>query len=581
MDSMLYEEAVRLFDQALAKEPARPGLRTRQAYAYYRMNLSGKAVEVLNNELELFPNDLKALALLSFVQYRSGHPEEAEHTAGRFRDVLEQALKKQGREAIGIMPRDSEKWVRETRKKIDAILKPLFPNAGVPAYILALQAIKRHDAKTARSMLIEAQAMSYFPTDCWIQAVRAEMDQKNWAEALRLCQNSGDIGFTDITTLSLDRSRMPGLLLEDKKKIQLTAIAEIHLMMGMIYEESGRPAEAMECLQRAAAQKPFDADILRNLAIARINRNEIDEAGPLLQKAVNLNPLDFQSQMLLEQAQNKRRRPDGAAKVALSMDRSTDLDVRYRYVFETDPEKIANSANVNAMQLIQEGLISEAIRWLRSFIEIYENSPTIYYNLGQLYNTQGLEHEALRFGLRAIELKRDYRDAYDLVGNVCFKMMDLESSISFYEQAVRLDPKDPVGYYNLGCALSEAGDPVNAEKNWLEAVRLENAPLSARDALREDLDALKIAVTVKVESISSPACQFLAFLYADQGRKELALSYFKKALEYNPKNLVPYLEIGKLYLEQAESGKAEEYFNKYLSMGGDEAKVKALVKKEA
>ncbi len=561
MDLMLYEEAISLFDQALAKDPAQPGLRTKQAYAYYRLNRPEKAVETLKKELGAYPDDLRALILLSFVQFKTDRFEDAERTARLFQDILEKTRKK------------------SSRDKVDTIMRGLFPNAGVPAYILALLTIDRQDTKAARSWLIQARDYSYFPTDCWIQAVGAEMDQKNWPEALRLCQSQGEITYPEEAKPSSGRPLKPGPPPSNKKKIQLTMTAEIYLLMGIIYEEQGRPSEAMECLKTAAALKPFDADILKNLAIAQINRNEIDEAARLFQRVVKLNPQDFQSRLLLDQAQKKRRRPDDAAKVALSKDFLNERDVRFRYVFETDPNEIANNVNVNAVQLIQEGLILDATRWLRMFVDIYENSPEIYYNLGQLYNTQGLNPEALRFGLKAIELKQDYRDAYDLVGNVCFKMGDFENSVRLYEQAVRLDTKDPLSYFNLGCAHNELGDLANAEKNWLEAVRLENAPAAAIDAAGAGTDDLKIAVKVKVDPISTPACQSLAYLYSNQGNKESALAYFKKALEFNPKTPIPYFEIGKLYLERNEAGQAQGYFKKYLSLGGDEAKVKALAKK--
>jgi tetratricopeptide (TPR) repeat protein len=146
-------------------------------------------------------------------------------------------------------------------------------------------------------------------------------------------------------------------------------------------------------------------------------------------------------------------------------------------------------------------------------------------------------------------------------------------------QAVRLDTKDPLSYFNLGCAYNELGDLANAEKNWLESVRLENAPAAVSDAAAAGTDDLKIAIKVKVDPISTPACQSLAYLYSKQGKRESALVYFKKAVELNPKIPIPYFEIGKLYFERNEAGKAQEYFKKYLSLGGDEAKVKALAKK--
>jgi tetratricopeptide (TPR) repeat protein len=396
---------------------------------------------------------------------------------------------------------------------------------------------------------------------------------------LRLCQHEGDVSYPEEAKPSPKLLPRSGPTPPKKKKIQLKMTSEIYLLLGMIHEEQGRPSEALECMKTAMALKPFDSNTLKNMAIALINRNEIDEAARLLQRVVKLSPQDFQSRLLLEQAQTKRRRPDTAAKVAFSKEFLSERDVRFQYVFENNPGETADKVNFNAMELIKEGLVLDAARWLQRFVEIYEDSPTIFYNLGQLYNSLGHYADALKYGIKAVELKKDYRDAYDLAGNVCFKIREFESSVRLYEEAVHLDTKDPMSYYNLGCAYNELGNLASAEKNWLEAIRLENAPALAGDASNAGTDVLKIAVRVKVEPISALACQSLAFFYAGQGKKENALAYFKKAIEFNPAAPIPYFEIGKLYFEQNEAGKAQDYFKKYVSLGGDEAKVKALVKK--
>jgi tetratricopeptide (TPR) repeat protein len=578
MDFMLYEEAISLFDQALAKNPAQPGLRTKQAYAYYRLNRPEKAVEALNQELEDYPDDLKTLILLSFIQHKTGHPDEAERAARKFEDVLEKLLKKKESEYLASKQLDVISQLRDYRKKIETIMRGLFPNTGVPAYILGLLAKKKQNIRAARSWLIRAKELSYDPSDCWIQAIDSEIEQKNWPEALRLCQTEGDISFADEAKTSPDRKTKPTVP-ASKKKIKAKISADIYLLMGIIYGQQGRLTDSLECMKMAVALKPFDANVLKNLAIGYINCEDLEKATRLLQRVVKLSPQDFQSQLLLDQVQQKKRIPEGAPRVALSKDFLNERDVRFQYVFEGDSDEIANKANVNAVQLIKEGLVLDATRWLQMFVEIYQNSPTIDYNLGQLYNSLGHYAEALKYGIKALELKRDYRDAYDLAGNVCFKVGDLENSVKLYEEAVRLDTKDPMSYYNLGCASSELGDLANAEKNWLEAIRLENAPAVGSEASNPGTDVLKIAVRVKVEPISAPACQSLAYLYARQCNKENAFAYFKKAIEFNPGTPTPYFEIGKLYLERNEAGKAQEYFKKYVSLGGDEAKVKALMKK--
>lgn len=560
MDLMLYDEAISLFDKALAKDPAQPGLRIKQAYAYYRLNRPEKAIEALNKELETNPDDLNALILLSFVQYKTGRPDAAERAARLSCDTLEKVRKK------------------SKADKLDKIMKDLFPNAGVPAYILGLLAKKKGDVQGARSSFIQAQELGYDPLDCWIQAIDAEIDQKNWPEALRLGQTEGDISYPEKTKTypsRMAKAEAP----PSKKKIKTKISADIYLLMGMIHDQQGRPTESLEFMKTAAALKPFDVNVLKNLAIGYIHSNDTEKATRLLQRVVKLNPQDSQSKLLLDQVQLKKQMAGDVSKIALSKDFLNERDVRFRYVFGQDPDDIARKINLYALELIKNGLTSDAARWLQMFVEIYENSPTIYYNLGQLDNSLGLNAEALEYGIKAVELKKDYRDAYDLVGSVCFKIEDFENSVKFYEEAVRLDTKDPISYYNLGCAHSDLGNLANAERNWLEAIRLENAPPAGGDTSGAKTDEIKIAVQVEVEPISTPACLSLAFLYSKKGKKEDALAYFKKAILFNPRTPIPYFEIGKLYFEQNEAGKAQEYFKKYLSLGGDGAKIKPFMKK--
>jgi tetratricopeptide (TPR) repeat protein len=205
------------------------------------------------------------------------------------------------------------------------------------------------------------------------------------------------------------------------------------------------------------------------------------------------------------------------------------------------------------------------------------DSPTIYYNLGQLSNTLGRFAEALACGARTIALKNDSAEAHDLMGNVYFKIGDYENAARSYEKALGLDTRDPLSFYNLACAYHELGDDVRAEKNWLEAIRRENAAAGA--PLQADAAALEHALTVKVEPVSAPSCQYLGLLYAGQGNAGQAIEYFEKAIAYNPNALVPYLELGRLYIERNEGDKAGDYLKKYLELGGDKSKVNALLKK--
>jgi len=102
-------------------------------------------------------------------------------------------------------------------------------------------------------------------------------------------------------------------------------------------------------------------------------------------------------------------------------------------------------------------MLAEAAQALRNFLDLYDLSPSLNYNLAQLDNSMERWPEALRYGLRGIELQKNPRVAHDLVGNVLFKIRALEDSAVFYRRAL--------AYHNLGCAHRALKEDVEVERN--------------------------------------------------------------------------------------------------------------------
>ena len=556
MDFMLYDEANSLFEQALQKHPMERGLRIKQAYACFRLNKYEEAAGVLNREHELFPADLKPLILFSLVQRAMGQADNAATTARAVQADLDEILKRSG------------------RKKVEAALRDLSPNAGLPAYVLGLDASRKRDARTARSWLLRAQALGYDPTDCWLQAINAEMESGNWEEALKLCDRRGESFSAGPGRAGSSATVGGSSALEDGTRVASEISADALVLKAISLAQVGRRDECRASLEEALAAEPFRSDTLMDLAIHDLQSAEFEKAARTLTKVIKLAPLDFQARYLLEQAHARRRLADGSTAATFSRDFLKARGPRFIYVLEGRPEEAVSVAQTYAVDFIKRGLLTEAARHLRMFTEIYEGSPSIYYNLGQLDNNQGLLAEALACGVKALRLKPDYRDAYDLMGNVYFKVGDFENAVHSYESAIRLDTHDPLGFFNLACAFHGLGDDANAEKNWLEALRLENVAPAARAPTMAAAGALDHTLTVKVELVSAPCCEYLGLLYARQGKTSQATEYLEKAIAFNPEGLLPYLELGKLYRARNDLGKAREYFKKYLALGGDESEIK-------
>lgn len=560
MDLMLYDEAISLFDQVLAEHPRERGLRVRQAYAYLRLGEHKKAMEVLNKEHETSPADLQPLILLSFIQYTAGQRDDAERTSRSVQETLDRIHETSG------------------RKQAETILRSLSPNTGLPAYILGLRAKDKRDAPAARSLFSLALALGYDQTDCWVQAIDAEIEAMNWAEGLELCDPRGGKRLLGQEAQGAPLVSASVISTSKQKGIFSDVPADILALKAIICAQLGRRDESQACLEAAVSVEPFRPDLLKNLAMDDLRRGDFERASRLLGRVLKLTPLDFQARFLVEQAQAHRRTADHSIASDFSRDFLKARDPRFHYVMEGRPIEVIAAAYRYALDFVQRGLLSDAARHLRMFTEIYEDSPTIFYDLGQIDCALGLFAEALVCGAKALKLKEDYLEAHDLMGNVYFRVGDFEHAAISYERAVRLNSHDPLGFFNLGCALHELGNDHNAEINWLEAVRLENIAAAAAPLTHEDPYALEHSLVVDVEPISALAYQYLGFLCKARKEPARAIEYFEKAIAFNPKSPILHLEIGRLYLDRNEPSKAERHFLAYLELGGDEREIKGLRK---
>jgi tetratricopeptide (TPR) repeat protein len=184
--------------------------------------------------------------------------------------------------------------------------------------------------------------------------------------------------------------------------------------------------------------------------------------------------------------------------------------------------------------------------------------------------------KAIKYAWRVTELKKDFRDAYDLVGNIFFRLEDYENAIVAYQKVIDIGPKDAKGYYNLGCVYSAMEDLDNAEESWKNAISREKVRKVKKEKSLED--ELTRTVTVFKASVSAKAHDGLGRLYLQQNQSEKALEHFEKAVEIEPGRPELYYEIGKIYLNQKNTKKAIYSFERYLYLGGkEEKKVKEIL----
>jgi len=550
LDFTEYEQAIGYFAQALSADPNQKDVRTNQGFAYFMLGKYDDAISVLKEELALFPDSLDASILLGYVYFSQEKYEEAAKLCRDYDELLEKALREEAKKK-GLKferKKDRDEFEENYEYFFDKVRKKN-PNLGLPYFILGFHHKKSGNYDEAEENFNQAVKKGYNSAECKAQLIDMELARENWQEGLA-------------------KSRIE-LQIEDSK-------SEFYFLMGYAYYHLGEIERAVYCFDNAFKLRPYEVEAAKNLGKIYFNQNEFKKATSLLKKVLNIVPFDYEAKFLLERSAREKSVQKKENKPRITKNIVDMVDLEYKYVFKSDINHIISVMNETALSLLRSGHLGKAIRLIRIFLEIHDLSPDLNYNLANFYRMNNDLGKAIKYAWRVTELKENFRDAYDLVGNIFFRLEDYENAIVAYQKVIDIGPKDAKGYYNLGCVYSAMEDLDNAEESWKNAISREKVRKVKKEKALED--ELTRTVTVFKASVSAKAHDGLGRLYLQQNQSEKALEHFEKAVEIEPGKPELYYEIGKIYLNQKNTKKAIYSFERYLYLGGkEEKKVKEIL----
>jgi tetratricopeptide (TPR) repeat protein len=261
-----------------------------------------------------------------------------------------------------------------------------------------------------------------------------------------------------------------------------------------------------------------------------------------------------------------------------------------------------------ALKHVREGDLEKAIETLFEGLKIWDESPEINYNIGMLYFDLGKFQEAEKYAIRAtkykykwerknaiygtglrspkevfykettikewsfenaLEMGNDFLEAYDLLGNIYFKKGEFEKSVKAFRKVIEIDPRDALGYYNLGCAYYGAKLYSEAENAWVNAIKHDKRGKEKAEGIDEKvgIERSEVKITILKRTVSFHSYKSLGSLYKEMGEIEKAIESYIRAIELFPTDAECYYELGKLYMERGEKEKAIKCFEKYLEHG--------------
>lgn len=198
---------------------------------------------------------------------------------------------------------------------------------------------------------------------------------------------------------------------------------------------------------------------------------------------------------------------------------------------------------------LNNGNLTEAFDALQSAKNIYDNDPRFYNGLGLIYLQQRQYDEAVNAFTAALQIDGNFTEARNNLGTTYAQMHKWDEAIVHFRETIN-DPfyRTPeLAYYNLGLALMEKGELIEAVKELHMAVQL-------RPDFSRALDKYGVALF-------------------RLNRVQEAVKQFQKAFDVDPTYVEPHLNLGLAYMKQGNKDGAIKEFKFVIENSKDETLV--------
>jgi superkiller protein 3 len=197
--------------------------------------------------------------------------------------------------------------------------------------------------------------------------------------------------------------------------------------LGEAYENQKNWAGALGAYTNAIDQRPKEPAYHLHKALALINSNRKNDALPILQKVIELDPRS------------------------------------------EDPQSAEAFLQLGALY-IEKRNWTEAQKILRSYTKLRPEDALGWFNLGVAYDYTGTSfNEAVEAYAKAQELDPKNAAIHNNVGRIHFKRGRLDDAISELQQALQLDPQSFDARHNLAIVHAEQARALEADKKTPEA----------------------------------------------------------------------------------------------------------------
>jgi serine/threonine-protein kinase len=268
---------------------------------------------------------------------------------------------------------------------------------------------------------------------------------------------------------------------------------EAHIVLGSVYQATGKNAEALVELRRAVEISPNSDEAHRRLGRAYLATGRRTEGIEAYKKAVAVNPYHWVNNGTL-----------GAAYMQVG-DYDHAIDA-FKKVIEIAPDNV-NGYNDLGAAYLQVGRYGEAIAALGKALGI-QKIPNTYTNLAIAYASAGRFDEAVPMFEEAVKLQPQSEqfvgnlgDGYRWAGRTADAAATYDRAIGLALKALQINPRDAATKGNLALYYAKKGDSAQARKLMSDARAIDaaNAGLIYSEAVMHGLAGNNDAALASLE----------------------------------------------------------------------------------
>ncbi len=212
---------------------------------------------------------------------------------------------------------------------------------------------------------------------------------------------------------------------------------------------------------------------------------------------------------------------------------------------EEQRQKAEANYKIGAAEM-KSGNLQEAIKFLEDAKRYDPNDAKIYNALGWIYIEYRQYQEAISMFDKTLRLDPNFAEAHNSLGTVYGRLQQWDQAIIEFNKALS-DPSyqtPEAAHYNLGLALMEKGDHINAVKEFHSTIEIS-------------------------PNFGQALNQYGIALYR-MNRNQEAIKRFKQAIDVSPDFIDPYVNLGLVYMKQGKRDDAIAQFKSVLGRSTDE-----------